>query len=332
MTPITEVEGRRLTLSNLDKVLYTASPTAHSHARSPSPSPPPAPAPGFTKGEMLHYYASTAEALLPHLHNRPASFLRFPDGPDGQRFFAKNVPPGAPDWVQTADVPRSDGNARQVLVNDLPTLMWAANLVTEFHTPQWQADAPALADRLVLDLDPGEPATVVECCRAGLWLRERLLADGLDVYAKTSGSKGLHLLCPLEPTPSAQVTAYAKALAQEAEAALPDLVVHRMTRSLRPGKVFVDFSQNAAAKTTATPYTLRARREPTVSTPVTWEEVEEAAEKGTEETEEAAAKDNLAAFVFLATDIAPRLQRYGDLLAPLTDPDQARPLPPPFNS
>jgi len=305
MTPITEVEGRRLALSNLDKVLYTAS--------------------GFTKGEMLHYYATTADALLTHLRNRPLSFLRFPDGPDGQHFFAKNVPPGTPTWVHTADVPRSGSrsgsgahsgsgaNARQVVVDDLASLMWAANLVTEFHTPQWQADAPAMADRLVLDLDPGDPATIVECCRAGRWLRERLRADGLHVHAKTSGSKGLHLLCPLEPTPSEQVTAYAKQLAQEAEAELPDLVVHRMTRSLRPGKVFVDFSQNAAAKTTATPYTLRARPEPTVSTPVTWEEIEGA--------------DNPADLVFLAADIAPRLQRYGDLLGPLTDPNQARPLP-----
>ncbi|MGW5864198.1 non-homologous end-joining DNA ligase [Streptomyces sp. NPDC055239] len=295
MTPITDVEGRRLALSNLDKVLYTAS--------------------GFTKGEMLHYYASTAGPLLTHLRNRPLSFLRFPDGPDGQHFFAKNVPPGTPTWVHTAEVPRSrsDGNARQVVVNDLAGLMWAANLVTEFHTPQWQADAPAMADRLVLDLDPGAPATIVECCRAGLWLRERLQADGLHVYAKTSGSKGLHLLCPLEPTPSEQVTAYAKGLAKEAEAELPDLVVHRMTRSLRPGKVFVDFSQNAAAKTTATPYTLRARQEPTVSTPVTWEEVE--------------ACGTPADLVFLAGDIAPRLKEYGDLLGPLTDPDRARPLP-----
>ncbi|MFE6159569.1 non-homologous end-joining DNA ligase [Streptomyces sp. NPDC056486] len=295
MTPITEVEGRRLALSNLDKVLYSAS--------------------GFTKGEMLHYYASTAGALLTHLRNRPLSFLRFPDGPDGQHFFAKNVPPGTPTWVHTADVPRSrsEGTARQVVVDDLASLMWAANLVTEFHTPQWQADAPAMADRLVLDLDPGDPATIVECCRAGLWLRERLQADGLSVHAKTSGSKGLHLLCPLEPTPSEQVTAYAKELAKEAEAELSDLVVHRMTRSLRPGKVFVDFSQNAAAKTTATPYTLRAREEPTVSTPVTWEEVE--------------ACGNPADLVFLAGDIAPRLKEYGDLLSPLTDPDRARPLP-----
>ncbi|QEU91836.1 non-homologous end-joining DNA ligase [Streptomyces kanamyceticus] len=293
MTPITEVEGRRLALSNLEKVLY--------------------PAGGFTKGEMLHYYASTAGALLAHLHNRPVSFLRYPDGPEGQRFFAKNVPPGTPSWVRTADVPRSDGTARQILVQDLATLMWAANLVTEFHTPQWQADAPGQADRLVLDLDPGAPATIVECCGAALWLRERLMADGFHVYAKTSGSKGLHLLVPLEPTPAERVTAYAKELAVEAERELPALVVHRMTRSLRPGKVFVDFSQNAAAKTTATPYTLRARPEPTVSTPVTWAEIEQCDER-----------DQL---VFRADDIAPRLRRYGDLLGPLINLNRARPLP-----
>ncbi|WP_353944707.1 non-homologous end-joining DNA ligase [Streptomyces sp. HUAS MG91] len=294
MTPITEVDGRRLALSNLDKVLYPES--------------------GFTKGELLHYYATTAGALLPHLYDRPVSFLRFPDGPGGQRFFAKNVPPGTPAWVKTAEVPRSDGeSARQILVQDLPTLMWAANLVTEFHTPQWRAEAPGAADRLVLDLDPGAPADVVQCCEVALWLRERLAEDGLQAYAKTSGSKGLHLLVPLVPTPSAQVSAYAKALAQEAEGALGHLVVHRMTRSLRPGKVFVDHSQNSAAKTTAAPYTLRARPEPTVSAPVTWDEVAGCARA-----------DEL---VFRADDIAPRLRRYGDLLGPLINPARAGRIP-----
>lgn len=296
MTPITEVEGRRLALSNLDKVLYPAS--------------------GVTKGEVLHYYATAADALLAHLHDRPVSFLRFPDGPDGQRFFAKNVPPGTPDWVRTTEVPRSDGPARQILVQDLATLMWAANLVTEFHTPQWRADAPGLADRLVLDLDPGDPATVVECCTAALWLRERLAGEGLEACAKTSGAKGLHLLVPLVRTPSDDVTAYAKRLAVEAERALPGLVVHRMTRSLRPGKVFVDYSQNAAKKTTATPYTLRARPEPTVSTPVTWAEIEEAERVG-----------DPGGLVFRLSDIGPRLRQYGDLLGPLLRPDRARPLP-----
>ncbi|GAA2318525.1 non-homologous end-joining DNA ligase [Streptomyces kunmingensis] len=296
MTPITEVEGRRLPLSNLEKVLY--------------------PATGFTKGELLHYYATTASALLPQLRNRPISFLRFPDGPDGQLFFAKNVPPRTPAWVKTAEVPRSDGVSRQILVQDLATLMWAANLVTEFHTPQWQADAPARADRLVLDLDPGAPADIVQCCEVALWLRERLAADGFSSYAKTSGSKGLHLLIPLVPVPSERAGAYAKSLAQEAEAALPHLVVHRMARNLRPGKVFVDHSQNSAAKTTAAPYTLRARARPTVSTPVTWDEVEACRDRG-----------DAGDLVFLADDIAPRLERHGDLLGPLTDPGGAGRLP-----
>ncbi|WP_326610392.1 non-homologous end-joining DNA ligase [Streptomyces scopuliridis] len=294
MTPITEVEGRRLALSNLDKVLYTAT--------------------GTTKGEVLHYYARTAAPLLAHLADRPVSFLRYPDGPDGQLFFTKNPPPGTPDWVRIAEVPRRTADTgRQVVVEDLASLMWAANLVVEFHTHQWRADAPERADRLVLDLDPGAPATAVECCVVALWLRERLGADGLEAYVKTSGSKGLHLLVPLERAPSAEVSAYAKGLAVEAEAVMPELVVHRMRRSLRPGKVFVDHSQNAAAKTTAAPYTLRARAEPTVSTPVTWEEVAGCTDAGQ--------------LVFRLGDIEGRLERYGDLLGPLTDPDSAAPLP-----
>lgn len=285
MTPITEVEGHRLALSNLEKVIH--------------------PATGFTKGELLHYYATTADALLPHLHDRPVSFLRYPDGPDGQVFFAKNVPPGTPDWVTTAEVKRMEGPARMVLVQDLASLMWASNLVTEFHTPQWTAYSPDEADRLVFDLDPGTPATIVECCEVACWLRERLAADGIEAYAKTSGSKGLHLLAAVRGAPSERVTEYAKELAVEAEKAMPRRVVHRMTRSLRPGKVFVDWSQNAARKTTATPYTLRARPEPTVSAPVTWDEVEGCTSPGQ--------------LVFRAPDIAPRLQDYGDLLAPLLD-------------
>ncbi|MFD3775959.1 non-homologous end-joining DNA ligase [Streptomyces sp. NPDC058612] len=294
MTPITLVEGRRIALSNLDKVIY--------------------PETGFTKGEVLHYYATVASSLLAHIHNRPVSFLRYPDGPDGQRFFTKNPPPGTPAWVKTTPVPRSeDSTAEQVVVADMATLMWSANLVVEFHTPQWTAGSPAVADRMVLDLDPGPPATVVECCAAALWLRERLTADGLHAYAKTSGSKGLHLAVPLEPTPSEQVSAYAKQLAQEAERELPDLVVHRMAKVLRPGKVFVDHSQNAAAKTTAAPYTLRARPRPTVSAPVSWDEVADCR----------TASD----LVFLADDIAPRLALDGDLFAPLVNLNRAGRLP-----
>ncbi|MEU2154043.1 non-homologous end-joining DNA ligase [Streptomyces sp. NPDC019396] len=294
MTPITEVEGRRLALSNLEKVIY--------------------PATGTTKGEVLHYYALTADPLLAHLKDRPLSFLRYPDGPDGQRFFTKNPPPGTPSWVRVAEVPRSSREkGEQVVLADLPGLVWAANLVVEFHTPQWRVEEPGRADRMVLDLDPGDPATVVECCEVALWLRERLATDGLEAYAKTSGAKGLHLLVPLEPTPSDEVSAYAKSLAVEAEAELGGLVVHRMARALRPGKVFVDHSQNAAAKTTATPYTLRARPEPTVSTPVTWQEIE--------------ACGSPAELVFRLGDIAGRLERHGDMLAPLFDPGHAGSLP-----
>ncbi|MFF3936688.1 non-homologous end-joining DNA ligase [Streptomyces phaeofaciens] len=296
MTPITEVEGRRLALSNLEKVLY--------------------PATGFTKGEVLHYYATVADALLPHLRDRPLSFLRYPDGPDGQVFFAKNVPPGTPEWVTTAEVPRTEGPARMVLVQDLATLVWAANLVTEFHTPQWVIQEPGQADRLVFDLDPGAPAAVAECCEVALWLRERLAADGIEAYAKTSGAKGLHLLAAVRGASSERATEYAKELAVEAERAMPRLVVHRMTRSLRPGKVFVDWSQNAARKTTATPYTLRARAEPTVSAPLMWEEVEEVTEfRGPQR------------LVLRASDVASRVHDHGDLLAPLLDADRAAPLP-----
>ncbi|WP_306321865.1 MULTISPECIES: non-homologous end-joining DNA ligase [unclassified Streptomyces] len=281
MTPITEVEGRRLALSNLEKVLYPAS--------------------GFTKGELLHYYATVAEPLLAHLSGRPVSFLRFPDGPEGQRFFAKNVPPGTPSWVRTAEVPRSGGGvARQVLVEDLATLMWAANLVTEFHAPQWRVEAPGVADRIVFDLDPGAPADVVQCCEVAVWLRERLARDGLRAYPKTSGSKGLHLLVPVVPTASERVSAYAKGVAREAEAGLPGLVVHRMARSLRGGKVFVDHSQNSAAKTTAVAYTVRARGEPTVSAPVAWGEVEGCSVAGE--------------LRFLVGDVVGRVERDGDLL------------------
>ncbi|MGW3265503.1 non-homologous end-joining DNA ligase [Streptomyces sp. NPDC001056] len=295
MTPITEVEGRRVPLTNLEKVLY--------------------PETGFTKAELVHYYATTADALLPHLRDRAVSFLRYPDGPGGQLFFTKNVPPGTPEWVTTAEVPRSsaDSPARMVVVQDLPSLVWAANLVTEFHTHQWLVRSPDEADRLVFDLDPGAPATIVQCCEVALWLRERLAADGIEAYPKTAGSKGLHLLAAVSGASPERTSEYARTLAVEAERALPRLVVHRMTKSLRPGKVFVDWSQNAARKTTAAPYTLRARRTPLVSAPVTWDEVAGCRSPGHLE--------------FQAEDIAPRLREHGDLLAPLLDGERAAPLP-----
>jgi bifunctional non-homologous end joining protein LigD len=293
--PVIEVEGRRLPISNLDKVLYPG---------------------GTTKGELLHYYATTAGALLPHLHDRPLSFLRYPDGPRGTTFFTKRVPPGTPDWVSSCEVPHSDGSAsRQVLVQNAAALMWAANLVVEFHTPQWLAQRPGEADRLVLDLDPGAPASVVECCQVAQWLRDRLTADGLYACVKTSGSKGLHIICPLEPAPSRQVTEYARALAVQATAALPELAIHTMARHRRPGRVFIDYSQNAKAKTTAAPYTARARHSPTVSTPVTWSEIEHCTDP--------------EQLHFELDGIAARLNRYGDLLAGLVSGERAGPLPEP---
>ncbi|MFI5530764.1 non-homologous end-joining DNA ligase [Kitasatospora sp. NPDC051853] len=250
----TEVGGRRLRLTHLEKVLY--------------------PEAGWTKAEAVHYYASVAPRLLPHLAGRPASFLRFPEGVGGQRFWAKRVPGGAPDWLTTLDVAHREGTFRQVVVADLPTLVWAANLgALELHVPQWRG-APEQHDRLVIDLDPGPGTTVVECCAVALAARRLLAADGLTAFPKTSGAKGLHLLVPLHPAPGRAATDYARRLAGQLRAAAPGLVVDRMEKSLRRGRILVDWSQNTSAKTTVAPYSLRAGERPLVSTPVPWTAVE----------------------------------------------------------
>lgn len=292
--PQLEVDGRTLSLSHLDKVYF--------------------PRTGTRKGEVLSYYAAVHTALLPHLRDRPVSFLRCPEGVEGERFVAKNPPAGTPDWVPTAEVPSDSGPLRQVLLNDGAALLWAANLgCLELHVPQWHAGAPGIADRLVLDLDPGAGADLLTCREVAVLLRERLAADGLATWVKTSGSKGLHLLVPLEPTPSARVSAYAGELAAALAAERPELVVHTMTKSRRTGRVLVDWSQNAARKTTAAPYTVRARERPTVSTPLEWTEL--------------AAATTAEELAFTVTEVPGRLARLGDLLAPLLDPDRARPLP-----
>jgi len=287
-----EVEGRRLVLSNLDKVLY--------------------PETGFTKGEVIDYYARVADVLLPHLRDRPISFKRFPDGVAGQGFFAKNAPRGTPAWVRTVrlPVPGSTKNRETidyVVIDDLPTLIWAANLAAlELHVPQWTVGprgAVRDANLLVLDLDPGAPATVVECARVAVMLREELAADGLSAYPKTSGSKGMQVYAPVVPVPSDRTSAYAHELAKRLEAAHPDLVVSRMAKELRPGKVLVDWSQNNAAKTTVAPYSLRARPVQWVSTPVTWDEVE-ACRASTD-------------LQFRAEDVLVRVEEHGDLFASL---------------
>jgi bifunctional non-homologous end joining protein LigD len=271
-----EVEGRQLVLSNLDKVLY--------------------PADGFTKGQVIDYWTRIAPVVLPHLADRAATRVRCPDGVEGERFFEKNKPRGTPEWVRTEVVNGVD----YVVVEDLPTLVWTANLAAiELHTHQWRIGSKG-PDQLVVDLDPGPPADVVECCRVALMVREHLTSIGLEPVVKTSGSKGLQVYAkaPVEDT-----NAFAKVLAEGLEKSHPDLVTSRMTKTLRPGKVFVDWSQNNAAKTTVTPYSLRAREHPTVSTPVRWEEVEACR----------SARD----LVFTAEDVLVRVEQHGDLFAPL---------------
>jgi len=287
-----EVDGRRLALSNLDKVLY--------------------PETGFTKGEVIDYYARIAPVLLPHCAARPMSFQRFPDGVAGDGFFAKNAPRGTPDWVRTVRLP-APGSTKDretldyVVIEDLPTLIWAANLAAlELHVPQWTVGprgAVREADLLVLDLDPGAPATIVECAHVAVLLRELLEADGLSAYPKTSGSKGMQVYAPLAPVSSTRTSSYAHELAKRLEREHPGLIVSRMAKNLRPGKVLVDWSQNNAAKTTVAPYSLRARPQPWVSTPLRWPEVEGCRDP--------------ADLTFRTEQVLDRVEQSGDLFEPL---------------
>src|SRR6266545_981643 len=295
-----EVDGRRLQLSNLHKVLY--------------------PETGFTKAEVIDYYARVAPVLLPHVQNRPVSFKRYPDGVDGEGFFAKNAPSHTPKWVRTVTLPVPGSTlAREtidyVVIEDVPTLIWTANLAAlELHVPQWTVGPRGgvrQADLVVFDLDPGAPATIVECCRVACLLREELAAEGLDAWVKSSGSKGLQMYVPIAEAPTERTSGHAKELAQRLERQHPDLVVHRMAKHLRPGKVLVDWSQNNAAKTTVAPYSLRARPLPTVSTPVSWDEVE--------------ACRNPDDLRFLPKDVLARVEEDGDLMAPLLDTRQTLP-------
>lgn len=291
---VVDVDGRQVALTNLEKVLY--------------------PAVGFAKAQVVDYYTRIAPVLLPHLADRAVTRKRYPDGVEGQVFFEKNAPRGTPDWVRRETLP-SPGSSKgretidYVVIDDLPTLVWTANLASlELHTHMWRVgEAPAgqlPPDLVVFDLDPGPPATIVECTRVAQLLRPLLEADGLHPLAKTSGSKGLQLYARADGFDSAEQTSvYAKALAQRLEKEQPELVVHRMTKALRPGKVLVDWSQNSAAKTTVSVYSLRARERPTVSTPVTWDEV---ADCGSPED-----------LVFTTDDVLARVDSRGDLFSPL---------------
>jgi bifunctional non-homologous end joining protein LigD len=291
-----DVDGQKMALTNLQKVLY--------------------PETGFTKGEVIDYYVKVADVLIPHLTDRILTRRRWPDGTDKPPFFEKNIPRGTPDYVRTVFMPEhGDDGVEYVVCDNRVTLVWLANLAAlELHVPQWKVDAadnPLDADLLVFDLDPGPPATIVECCDVAAALRTRLEVDGLTAFPKTSGNKGAQLMVPIEPTDSTSTSAYAKKLADELQAALPDLVVSSMDKSVRRGKVFIDWSQNNAAKTTIAPYSLRGVARPTVSTPLTWEEMAEATSP--------------ADLAFLSSDVVARLDEYGDLLADLTKKRAALP-------
>ena len=292
------IEGRDLELSNLDKLMY--------------------PAAGFTKGEVIDYYTRIAPVMIPHLADRAVTRIRYPNGVDGVHFFEKNKPGGTPDWVrlETLPVPGSTKSRETidfVVVDELATLVWLANLAAlELHTPQWRIGADP--DLLVVDLDPGAPAGLRECSAVAMLMRDRLEADGVSAYPKTSGKKGMQLCCPISGTQNAEfVSAYAKRVAEELAAMVPGSITAKMAKAIRPGKVFIDWSQNNAAKTTVTPYSLRAQAEPTASTPLTWGEVEAVATGAAEPRH------------YRAAEVLERVDKHGDLMADLLRPGPALP-------
>lgn len=286
------VEGRPLKLSNLSKVLY--------------------PTVGFTKAQVIDFYVRVAPALLPHLRDRPLTLKRYPDGVDGPFFYEKNCPRHRPPWVKTAGVwtENRGRETRYCLVDDLPTLVWLANLADlELHTPLSVAPALDRPTVLAFDLDPGAPADLSHCCQVALWLQRLLEPQGLQGFPKTSGSKGMQVYFPLGERAREtydRTKAFARAVAEELEARHPDRVVSNMKRSLRAGKVLVDWSQNDEHKTTVCVYSLRARERPTVSTPVGWDEVARAAKRR-----------SASALVFDSAQALERVERMGDLFAPV---------------
>ncbi|MFL5836146.1 MAG: DNA ligase D [Solirubrobacteraceae bacterium] len=293
-----EIGGRTLSLSNVDKVMY--------------------PAVGFTKGQVIDYYARIAPTVLPHLRDRPLTLKRYPDGVDGQFFYEKQSPSHRPAWVQTAAL-WSRHNERTIeytLAQDLPTLVWLANLADlELHTSLSLAADVERPRMLVFDLDPGAPAAILECAQVGLWVRGVFSALGLESFVKTSGSKGLQAYVPLNTDVTYERTKpFAQAVAQLLEKQHPELVVSTMAKERRKGKVLVDWSQNDEHKTTVNVYSLRARERPTVSTPVEWEEVESAL----------SAHDHNR-LVFTSDDVLDRVERLGDLFAPLLELEQELP-------
>ena len=288
----TEIDGRELSVSNLDKVLY--------------------PEVGFTKGQVIHYYAQVAGVMLPHIGDRPLTMKRYPNGVEDKYFFEKHRPGHAPSWVRSVDVPSSsDGLPIDYPVIDhRPSLVWAANLAAiEFHVPLWhigrRRELPSRPDHMVFDLDPGERTTIVECCTVAQQVAEVLAEGRSGCWAKTSGSKGLQLYVPLGGRPTwEKVRDRSHDVARTLERNFPELVVSNMRKSLRDRKVLIDWSQNHPAKTTVAVYSLRGRPEPTVSTPVTWEEVDRCARSG-----------DPGDLRFTADQVLERIEEHGDLFA-----------------
>jgi bifunctional non-homologous end joining protein LigD len=297
---VVEVDGRELKLTNLDKVLY--------------------PKVGFSKGEMVDYYAKVAAAMVPHLSGRAVTLRRFPEGVEDldSAFFEKRCPKHRPKWVKTTNV-RAGPNAGNIdfcVCDGRPTLVWMAQLAAiELHPSLSLGRAPTRPTVLAFDLDPGPPADIVDCCRVALRLRELFGHFGVKCLPKTSGSKGMQVYVPLNGKDHYDTTKpFAKAIAQLLEKQTPDLVVSKMKKVEREGKVFVDWSQNHRSKTTIAVYSLRARERPTVSTPITWEEVEAAADSG-----------DASGLVFETGDVLKRLQHHGDLFAPVLELKQELP-------
>jgi len=282
-----EEEGKQVDVTNLNKVFY--------------------PKTGFTKGQVIDYYIKISPVLLPHLKNRPISLKRYPNGVEGFFFYEKRCPEHRPKWMETIKVDKSEGGEiNYCAMNSLPALVWAANLADlELHTFLHKAPAITRPTAIAFDLDPGAPANIVQCCDVGMHIKAIFDAFGLESFPKTSGSKGLQIYIPLNtPTTYERTKAFAKGIAELLEHQFPKLVVSKMKKALRTGKVFVDWSQNDDKKTTANVYSLRAKDHPTVSTPVTWKEVETALEK----------KKPLS---FETHEVLERVEMLGDIFAPV---------------
>jgi bifunctional non-homologous end joining protein LigD len=283
------IGGRTVDVSNLDKVFY--------------------PKTGFTKGQVIDYYINISPYLLPHLKGRPVTLKRYPNGVEGFFFYEKQIPASHPQWVKTTNVKRKDGSEINYCVFDsLPVLVWAANLADlELHTFLHRAPAIATPTMVAFDLDPGSSADIVLCCKVGLWLKALFSKLKLECFAKTSGSKGLQVFVPLNSGATYDKTkAFAHAVAETLEREFPETVVSKMQKNLRAGKVLVDWSQNDPHKTTVCVYSLRAKEHPTVSTPVTWDEVATTLKR-----------KNAKLLTFEADDVLKRVKKYSDLFAPV---------------